>query len=261
MRIPDPIRTIHPQDVMWQAGEDWYFPVGRSALRLVDLAARASWLPGIGSMLDLPCGHGRVGRYLRAAYPDAELFFCDIDKDGADFCAETFAGTAIHSQPELTGVALPKVDLIWVGSLFTHVDEMRMQRWLRYLCGHLNPDGMLLATFHGEWSVRMQEIYRMIDDANWARIVADYRRDGYGYAAYPNSAGDAGDRTGIQDYGISLCHPERVLQTVRGIPGVRLAGYMERGWADNHDVAMIAKDDRDRPWTPVFRDMKSTAAV
>lgn len=239
MRIPEPIRTIHPQDGMWQPGESWYFSVGRSALRLVDLAARASWLPSITSILDLPCGHGRVGRYLRAAYPDAELFFCDIEKDGADFCAETFSGTAIHSQPELTSVALPKVDLIWVGSLFTHVDEERMQRWLRYLCGHLNPDGMLVATFHGEWSLRMQDIYPMIDDTRWAQIVAEYQRDGYGYAPYPDSASHAQDCVKTQDYGVSLCRPERVLDTVRDIPGMRLASYMERGWADNRNVSML----------------------
>lgn len=259
MHLPEIIRTIHPQDSMWQPGESWYFAAGRSALRLVDLAVRASWLPSVTSILDLPCGHGRVGRYLRAAYPEAELFFCDIEKSGADFCAETFGGTAIHSRPELTEVALPKVDIIWVGSLFTHVDQERMQRWLRYLCGHLNQDGMLIATFHGEWSLRMQDIYPMIDAGNWQRIVDQYRREGYGYAPYPNAANHAEECVNAQDYGISLCHPHRLLEAIRDIPDVRLAGYMERGWADNHDVAIIAKDDRDRPWTPGFRNWNAAA--
>jgi len=242
-------RTIHPNDSMWQPDQSWYFSVGRSAMRLVDLATRISWLPQIGSVLDLPCGYGRVARHLRAGFPNAELYCCDIDAKGADFCAETFAGHAIHSRPELTEVALPNVDLIWVGSLFTHVDIERTRRWLRYLCDHLNPDGIMLATFHGHWSVRMAEMFRpMIDAESWRRIVEDYRSIGYGYAPYP------GDDWG--DYGISLSRPETIVGLVNEIPGVRLASYMERGWADNHDVLMIAKDDRTLPWTPEFRAHK-----
>lgn len=242
-------RTIHPGDRMWQPGESWYFSVGRSALRLADLAARTSWLPRIGSILDLPCGHGRVARHLRAGFPDAELYFCDIESGGADFCAETFGGHAIHSQPELAEVALPAVDLIWVGSLFTHVDIDRTRRWLRHLCDHLNQDGILVATFHGDWSVRMHEShYPMCDPETWQVILDGYHTTGYGYAPYANN------RWG--NYGVSLARPETIIGLVREIPGVRLAGYLERGWANNHDVVMIAKDDRTTPWAPDFRDCR-----
>lgn len=242
-------QTLHPDDKMWRPAEDWYFAVGRSALRLVDLAARMSWLPRIGSVLDLPCGHGRVARHLRAGFPDADLHFCDIDVEGAEFCARTFGGHAIPSRPELTEVALPRVDMIWVGSLFTHVDRDRTRRWLHYLCEHLNPDGILVATFHGPWSVQMHEQhYPMIDPAAWQAIVAGYQATGYGYAPY------AGQEAA--DYGVSLSRPEAIMDIVAGIPGVRLASYMERGWADNHDVVMVSKEDRALPWTPGFRNHK-----
>lgn len=238
--------TLHPGDVMWNSGKDWYFRVGQSALRLLDQAARSSPLPRIGSILDLPCGHGRVSRYLRAGFPDAELHFCDIDAEAAEFCARTFGGSAIVSRPELTQVPLPTVDLIWVGSLFTHVDLDRTRRWLRYLCGHLNPDGVLVATFHGNWSVRMHENhFPMTNPESWREILAGYRASGYGYASH------AGATSG--GYGISLSRPEAIIGVVSEIPGVRLAGYQERGWADNQDVAMIARQDRDAPWTPAFR--------
>lgn len=244
----DIIRTIHPRDTMWQPNQSWYFAVGRSAMRVLDVAARASWLPRIGSILDLPCGYGRVGRHLPAAYPEAQLHFCDILHEGADFCAETFGGTAIHSRPELTEVELPQVDMIWVGSLFTHVDRDRTRRWLRHLCERLNPDGVLAATFHGEWSLSMQKLFPMLAQDHWARIVDQYEREGYGYAPYPDWPDG--------DYGVSLSSPHAVIDLVREIPGVRLAGYMERGWADNHDVAIIARDDRARPWTPEFRSRR-----
>lgn len=239
--------VIHPLDHMYRSGEAWYFPVGESAARLLRIAEATSWLPRIRSVLDLPCGHGRVGRYLPTVFPGADLHFADLDASGADFCAATFGGTAIHSRPELTEVTLPRVDLIWVGSLFTHVDRERTARWLRYLCEHLNEDGVLVATFHGAWSLRMQAIYPMIDAASWERIVDAYQRTGYGYARYPGSE---------QDYGISLSSPEALMGIAREIPGVRVAGFLERGWAENHDVLMISRDDRDRDWTPDFRSTR-----
>src|ERR1700741_2605589 len=88
---------IHPADQMWNTGQEWYFSVGESALRVLRLAVAASWLPDVRSILDLPCGHGRVARYLRAVYPKAELYFCDLDQSGVEFCANTFVGSGIFS--------------------------------------------------------------------------------------------------------------------------------------------------------------------
>jgi SAM-dependent methyltransferase len=233
-------REIHPQDLMWIGGPEWYFSVGEDGLRVVRTAISLSWLKSISSFLDLPCGHGRVARHLRAAYPAAAGYFCDIDESGVDFCARTFAGTGIVSKPELTEVSFPSVDVIWVGSLFTHVDFDRSQRWLAYLAAHLNPQGVLVATFHGRWSVEVHKKYPMIHEAAWQRIVRDAEATGYGYAKYEDpSAGD---------YGISLTRPAIVCDMVDAIAGVKLIGYIERGWADNHDVVMIAKNDRLRPW-------------
>lgn len=242
-------RHIHPRDGMWKPDGSWYFRVGRSGLRAVELALAQSWLEKPRSILDLACGHGRVARYLRAAYPDTEMLFCDLNREAADFCAEHFNGRSIHSAPELTDVALPMVDVIWVGSLFTHVDADRTRRWLRYLSGRLNPDGVLVATFHGTWSIEMQKTYPMIDAIGWKALLGQFVRDGYGFAPYPHRP--------EADYGISMSRPSFICDLVATIPGVRLAGYAERGWAENHDVATISRNDRLRPWTPQFRDWKA----
>ena len=245
---PEVCRDIHPNDNMWKPDETWYFAVGRSGLRSVQLAIDLSWLTDARSFLDLPCGYGRVARYLRAAYPGARMYFCDIDNEAADFCASTFDGTAIYSKSELTDVALPKVDVIWVGSLFTHVDLNRTHRWLAYLSEHLNPDGVVVATFHGQWSQHMQKQAPMIDAESWEKIVAGCEETGFGYAPYPEG--------GLADYGISLTRPSTLCNLVDQIPGVRLAGYMERGWAENHDVVVVSRDARTRPWAPDFRSWK-----
>jgi SAM-dependent methyltransferase len=95
----------------------WYFSVGESGLKACINAASQSYLSSVRRILDIPCGHGRVARYLRAGFPNAEMFFCEIDKSAADFCPREFGGTAVYSRPELTEIDIPgDLDLIWIGS-------------------------------------------------------------------------------------------------------------------------------------------------
>ncbi len=56
-----------------------YFSVGRGALFLVQQALLAADNEAPGRILDFPCGHGRVLRWLRAKWPDAEISAADID--------------------------------------------------------------------------------------------------------------------------------------------------------------------------------------
>ena len=232
-------RRIHPDDLMWKSGPDWYFSVGESGLKAVKHAISASWLTNVSRVLDLPCGHGRVARFLRHGFPDAEMFFCDIDRSGAEFCADVFHGTAIISKPELSDVALPdRLDVIWVGSLFTHVDRDRTARWLAYLSRHLAPHGVLVATFHGAFSAANNERLPLIESRAFSKILNGYRTVGYGYAPYP---GDDG-------YGVSLSTASAIMNIAAEIPGIRIVGYQERGWANNHDVLALTKNDRLTPF-------------
>jgi trans-aconitate methyltransferase len=234
-------RSLDPRDHMFNTGPDWYWAVGESGLRAVRKALTLADEPPVRRVLDLPSGHGRVGRYLRAGFPDAEFFFCDLDADGAEFCARAFGGTSLPSQAELTAVDLPRdCDVIWVGSLFTHVDRDRTERWLRWLCGALSPTGVLVATFHGPWAIQVHRHSAMIDESSWAQIVDGYERSGFGYARYPYMS-DA-------DYGVSLSKPSVIVGMVERIPSVRLLAYTERAWADNHDVLVVSRVDRLAPW-------------
>ena len=224
---------------MWNTGKEWYFYAGESGLNCILSALILSRLSAATSVLDLPCGHGRVSRHLRAAFPQADLAFCDIDPTGVDFCAVNFKGRAIRSVPELSDVDLGGCfDVIWVGSLFTHVDKVRTDRWLRFLSQHLNSDGILLATFHGSWAREVHlRHYPMIGEREWANIEQDCARVGFGYAPYPD-----------QDYGISLSRADAIIDMCCSIPGTKLLAYTERGWAEHHDVVAIARTDRLQDW-------------
>jgi SAM-dependent methyltransferase len=234
-------RELAPDDQMAWPGLEHYLAVGRSGVSAVLGALGLSPTERIERFLDLPCGHGRVARHLVAAFPGAEGFFCDLDKSGVEYCSRTFGGTGIVSRPELTDATLPRdLDLIWVGSLFTHVDEDRTARWLAFLAQHLRHGGTLVATFHGLWSTRTQQTHPMIDDASWVKIEDGFSRSGYGYSAYAEY--DVGD------YGISLVVPARIISMATAIDGIRVASYTERGWADNHDVLALSRVDRFEPW-------------
>lgn len=233
-------REIAPEDQMYASGPSWYFGVGESGLMCILRALVAAELGSVGSLLDLPSGHGRVTRHIRAALPKARLAVCDLDESGVAFCARQWNCEPIFSEPDLSSVKLRgPYDVIWVGSLFTHVDEPRTRAWLGHLVNALGDGGVLVCTWHGRWSLVVQESYwPMIDEPSWQCIVSGYRQTGYGFAPYKNS----------DSYGVSLSDPAWVVDAVGAIEGVRLLAYAERGWADNHDVLVVGKTDRAKPW-------------
>jgi hypothetical protein len=68
----DFIRTISPRDRMVRRSTaEHYFRVGLEALQYIQVAVVAAGTGAPNRILDLPCGHGRVLRMLRAAFPKA----------------------------------------------------------------------------------------------------------------------------------------------------------------------------------------------
>lgn len=129
------IRAISPNDEMfnaWGRDEASYHAVGRAGLDCVLRALDAAGKPmeEVHRVLDLPCGHGRVLRYLRAAFPEAEITACDLLRDGVDYCAATFGAVPVHSHEDPVRIPLERnaFDLIWVGSLLTHLDAPPLAR-------------------------------------------------------------------------------------------------------------------------------------
>lgn len=227
---------ISPNDAMLNK---WYMEVGESGARAVYRACVMSWVGRINHVLDVPCGHGRVLRHLAKLFPQATFDAADLDRDGVDFCAARFGAHPIYSNEDLARVDFSKkYDVIWVGSLFTHVSRARMRAWLEHLTKFLSPGGILIATFHGRYSALKGLEFGYIERSRWEGIVHDYDSTGYGYADYPVGAGHAYMEGA---YGISLANPALTLRDVEAIPGVRIFGYMERGWAGHQDVLVVGK--------------------
>lgn len=96
---------------MYRVGNDeHYFRVGLSALECIESAlhiAKKS-TDDIKSILDLPCGYGRVLRTLKAAFPGATVTACDISKDGVDFCKNILGAKPLYSKTNFRIFKMPE---------------------------------------------------------------------------------------------------------------------------------------------------------
>ncbi len=82
----------------------------------------------------MPSGHGRVLRALKAAFPGAHLTACGHRRDGVEFCARVLGATPIVSRENPAEIELEgPYDLIWCGSLLTHMDAARWPGFLDLL--------------------------------------------------------------------------------------------------------------------------------
>ena len=225
-----PVRTIAAGDTMWEGKRDHYFEIGRDALACVRRAQLAIEAGPPRRILDLPCGFGRVLRYLKAAWPDAELTACDLDREGVDFCAETFGARPVYAQLDVDAIDLgdESFDLIWVGSLFSHLDAPMWEAYLRLFHRSVRVGGLLVLTTLGRYPahrIRHGDRYRL-DPADVPRLLESFDQTGFGYVPYPNH----------EHYGIALASPAWVMRGIEQRRDLRLVEFAERGWADHLDV-------------------------
>jgi hypothetical protein len=225
-------RELDPKDEMWNTGPAWYWGVGRSGLDCIMKGLLASPISSPSSILDLACGYGRVSRHIRSAFPDARLIWCDID--GPDFCAKHFGGEALRSDRELLNVGLPRVDVIWIGSLFTHVTEHRARAWLAHISACLNSGGALIATFHGRTAARLYRSALPAMTPLIDRIEPQCASTGWGYEAY--------DAAHDPEWGFSMTRVDCLARIAANVPDTRVGSLSEVAWAANHDVIVLIKD-------------------
>jgi SAM-dependent methyltransferase len=227
---------VSPSDAMNAKRRlDRYFEVGASGLACVLDAAQAAGLQEVNALLDLPSGHGRVLRYLRAAFPRARIVACDLDPDAVEFCASAFGAEPVVSDEDVSRIAVGSgFDVVWCGSLLTHLDEARWTPLLERLAASLAPGGVLVFSTHGRRAAE-----RLADgDPTYAlpgeeadAILDDYARAGFGYRDYP----------GASQYGFSLSSLPWVLERALALPECRVVLCRERAWDDHHDVVAVAR--------------------
>ncbi|SOE80821.1 Methyltransferase domain-containing protein [Caballeronia arationis] len=230
-------RELSPHETMFN---EWYLEVGHSAVQVIVNAYLSSYVHRVNTVLDLPCGHGRVLRHLITLFPEARIHACDLDRSGVDFCRDVLgAAEAIYSNEELSDLQFSaQYDLIWIGSLFTHTSRPVMKRWLEHLSKYLSSTGIIVATIHGRWCEVVAQLHPYVNEQAWDGIVRDYRESGYGFRDYEQAENHeyiAGS------YGVSLSRGSEIVKDIESIPGLRLYSYTERAWADHQDVIVLGR--------------------
>jgi SAM-dependent methyltransferase len=214
-------REIAPGDRMYKAGPDYYFFAGNVAMRLIRLAMLEARRTKVASVLDFPCGHGRVLRFLRAEFPGARLTACDIDEEALGFCATHFEVVPVSGREDPRDLEIDdRFDLIWCGSLLTHVDAPRWDHFLEFFESVLEPDGLLLFTTHGAYiarQLRNPEGTVAFPMDRRGPLLDAYERTGFGYMNYPN----------WDNYGLSLTTPAWVCSRVQERAGLSVLNYTE----------------------------------
>jgi len=121
---------------------------------LVSVLKATDKKPGeFSSVLDFACGCGRVLRHLHLHLTGASIRASDIDSEAIGWCQKNLSNIADFSLND----AMPptqfddnQFDLIYVVSLFTHLDEAAQFAWLNELKRILMPGGILVASIHGD---------------------------------------------------------------------------------------------------------------
>jgi SAM-dependent methyltransferase len=223
---------VSPNDRMFAMDRcmPFYLWVGASAIRCIRRSMSLLGKQNAATILDFGCGHGRVLRMLRAVFCDAKLTACDVLEDGVEFCARAFDATPVRSHVDAAQVAIDQhFDLVWCGSLFTHLDRPRWNGFLRLIESVLEPGGAFVFTVQGRhiadtWRAgppQPEHPRRTMD-----RILADYDSAGFGYSDYP----------GMLNWGDALVTPAWVRGAIANTERLELVDHVETAWAAAQDV-------------------------
>jgi len=187
-------------------------------------------LAQVWELLDFGCGCGRLLIALRGRWPGLRTTGCDVDERGILWCQQHLKdGTCV-----VNGALPPSpfqdeaFDLIWCGSVFTHLDENRQDQWLAEMKRILKPGGFLLASVHGPhcWEPRLP---------SWT--IATLKRKGMIFARL-------GADSGIHPSWYQVAwHTEEYIRRHWG-QTFEVRGYKERGLNDYQDVVIAQKRSR-----------------
>jgi SAM-dependent methyltransferase len=222
-------KTVADGDGMYSGDDRYYLETGANALQIIyrSLAAAGKSVSSPRSILDYGCGYGRILRWLRAAYPEAELVGADIDKKALAAVGRLF-GVKTVKLGRSRSKTLKSFDLIWVGSVMTHLPKDAAMAHLGRFKKLLSLGGLLVFTTHGPYvteRIKHRDKVYGLDEPGIAALLAGYADCGFGFGPYPKHGA----------YGISACTPPAALALVTSA-GLEPLLYQARGWVRHQDV-------------------------
>ena len=152
---------IHRQDIMYlhaflTKGDSHfaymsYMGIGWNGFQVVRTVLQsANGDVGVkGRILDFASGYGRVSRFLAGYYGPERVCVSDIKADAVDYMVERMGVSGFHSveDPALLDVE-DRFEVIFVGSLFSHLNQDLCRKWLEKLVSLTEPEGLLVFSTH-----------------------------------------------------------------------------------------------------------------
>ena len=139
--------------VAWSPWADNFIKSGElSALEMMQFLGECGIeISEFTSILDFGCGCGRVTRFLRGL-DRARIHGSDYNPRLVSWCKEnlTFAEFDTNDQAPPLRYESDSFDFIFMGSVFTHLDEELQKAWMNELKRVLAPGGYIYFTTHGE---------------------------------------------------------------------------------------------------------------
>lgn len=174
--------TLNEKDAMYAGNDRHYLSCGSSALAVIMSSLQLAGVRAPGSILDFGAGAGRVTRWLRAAFPDASIGTCDLRSSDIEFCSRCFGTQSWFTGTDIASLQAPRhYDLIWLGSVVTHLSADNTLHLIDKVASWCNPCGLIVLSFHGRYALHRQNSgeFTYIDDESWTLIQRDYVRHGF----------------------------------------------------------------------------------
>lgn len=102
-----------------------------------------------GNILDFASGYGRVTRFLAGYYNPQQIYTSDIKPAAVDYQVKHMGVHGFYSDydPFMLKVN-EKFEVIFVGSLFSHLNRELYKNWLVQLMAMAEPEGLLIFSVH-----------------------------------------------------------------------------------------------------------------
>jgi hypothetical protein len=153
-----------------------------------------------------------------------------VIEEAVRFCHEEFGAEPLVSSFDLAGLKFPRAyDLIWAGSLFTHLTPADGRAFLRVLAGALTLRGVLVFSTQGPSCLGQLGGYGRMFQGKAGEFRRQLEADGVAYQQYFHNNANYGIALHAADY------PERALAEAAG-GAMRRVFYAERGWDEHQDV-------------------------
>jgi SAM-dependent methyltransferase len=213
---------------------DHYLSVGRSAIEIIAKAMIQVGRTDFKTVLDLPCGGGRVTRHLAAFLPESELCVGDLNRQKQEFVCRTLGAIPTPATADFKAPPQRDFDLIFVGSLLTHLNSQDGAAAIRWFIEAAALDGIIVLSTHGRrHDFAERQWLKTVPEKSWAAVTVDCMETGFGYVET--------ERYGLRSYGMSWSAPSWLMRQLEKDPRIRIVSFCEAAWDDHHDIVVLQR--------------------